>query len=68
MKQIITNNADVIPDFEGKTITVVLHSHSASRLYNAIAKPAETITHIEPSFPSADLTPNSKISTFANCK
>ena len=68
MKQIITNNADVIPDYEGKTLTVVLYSHPASKVNNAVAKLAETINHNKPSFPGVDLTLISKISRFANCK
>ena len=68
VSQIMTNKADVNPDYEAKILTAVLHCLSASRLNNAVAKLAETPNNSEPSFPSADLTLISKICTFSICK
>ncbi len=56
VKQIIQNNADLIPDYENKTLTVVLHSLSAPRFNEAVAKLTEVLDQTETIFPGTDLT------------
>lgn len=68
VKQIMSNNADLIPDYEKKTLTVVLHSLSAPRFNNAAAKLAETLNQSETIFPGSDLTLIFKISALSNCE
>ena len=55
VKQIIQNNADLMPDYENKTLTVTLHTLSAPRYNNAAAKLAETLNQTETIFPGTDL-------------
>ena len=55
VKQIIQNNADLLPDYENKTLTVVLHSLSAPRFNEATAKLAALLTQTETVFPGTDL-------------
>jgi len=55
VKQIMENNADLLPDYENKTLTVVLHSLSAPRFNNAAVKLAELLTHTETIFPGTNL-------------
>ncbi|MEO6230942.1 MAG: putative transposase [Ferruginibacter sp.] len=68
VKQIMNNNADLIPDYENKTLTVVLHSLSAPRFNNAAAKLAETLNQSETIFPGSDLTLIFKISALSKCE
>lgn len=51
VKQIIQNNADLIPNYEDKTLTVVLHSLSAPRFNLAAAKLAEVLNQTQTIFP-----------------
>ena len=67
VKQIMQNNADLLPDYENKTLTVVLHSLSAPRFNNAAAKLAELLTHTETIFPGSNLLMKFKISALSNC-
>jgi hypothetical protein len=68
VKQIIGNNADLLPDYENKTLTVVLHSLSAPRFNNAAAKLAELLTHTETIFPGSNLVMKFQISAHSNCE
>ena len=68
IKQIMENNADLIPDYENKTLTVVLHSLSAPRFNNAAAKLAVLLTETETVFPGTELLMKFKISAFSNCE
>lgn len=68
VKQIMENNADLIPDYENKTLTVVLHSLSAPRFNNAAAKLAELLTETETVFPGTELMMKYKISALSNCE
>lgn len=68
VKQIIQNNADIIPDYENKTLTVILHSLSAPRFNNAAAKLAEILNQTETIFPGTDLTLRFKTSAPSNCE
>ena len=67
VKQIIQNNADLVPDYENKTLTVVLHTLSAPRFNHAAAKLAETLNQTETIFPGTDLRLKFEISALSNC-
>ena len=67
VKQIIQNNADLIPDYESKTLTVVLHSLSAPS-NAAVEKLTEVLNQTETIFPGTDLTLKFKTSAFSNCE
>ncbi len=68
VKQIIQNNADLLPDYENKTLTVVLHTLSAPRYNNAVAKLADLLNQTETVFPGTDLQLKFKISALSNCE
>lgn len=68
VKQIIQNNADLIADYENKTLTVVLHTLSAPRFNHAAAKLAETLNQTETIFPRTDLQLKFEISALSNCE
>lgn len=68
VKQIIQNNADLIPDYENKTLTVVLHSLSAPRFNDAAAKLTEVLNQTETIFPGTNLTLKFKSSAFSICE
>lgn len=55
VKQIIENNADLIPDFENKTLTIILHTLSAARFNNAATQLAQMLTETETIFPGSNL-------------
>ena len=67
VKQIIQNNADLLPDYQNNTLTVVLHTLSAPRFNNAAAKLAELLNQTETIFPGTDLQLKFKISALSNC-
>lgn len=68
VKQIIQNNADLVPDYENKTLTVVLHTLSAPRYNQAAAKLADILNQTETIFPGTDLQLTFKISVVSNCE
>jgi acetolactate synthase small subunit len=68
VKQIIQNNADMVPDDENKTLTVILHSLSAPRFNNAAAKLAEILNQTETIFRGTDLILKFKTSATSNCE
>ena len=68
VKQIIQNNADLLPDYENKTLTVVLHTLSAPRFNHAAAKLAELLNQTETNFPGTDLQMKFEISALPNCE
>ena len=68
VKQIIQNNADLVPDYENKTLTVVLHTLSAPRFNRAAAKLSETLNQTETIFPGTDLQLKFEISALSNCE
>ena len=68
VKQIIQNNADLIPDYQNKTLTVVLHSLSAPRFNMAAAKLADILNQTETIFPGTNLSLKFKTSAFSNCE
>lgn len=68
VKQIIQNNADLIPDYQNKTLTVVLHSLSTPRFNEAAAKLTDVLNKTETIFPGTDLTLKFKSSAFSICE
>ncbi len=67
VKQIIQNNADLLPDYENKTLTVVLHTLSAPRFNKAAANLAQLLNQTETIFPGTDLKLIFKISALSDC-
>jgi len=55
VKQIIQNNADLVPDYEKKTLTVILHSLSTPRFNKAANQIAELLTKTDTVFPRTNL-------------
>ena len=55
VKQIIQNNADLLPDYENKALTVVIHTLSAPGFNNAAAKLAKLLNQTETIFPGTYL-------------
>ena len=68
VKQIIQNNADLLPDYQNKTLTVVLHTLSAPRYNQATAKLAELLNQTETIFPGTDLKLKFEISVPSDCE
>ncbi len=68
VKQIIQNNADLIPDYDKKTLTVVLHSLSAPRFNEEAHKLAQLLNQTETIFPGSDLKLIFKTSALSNCE
>ena len=55
IKQIISNNANLMPDYKNKTLTVELHILSAQRFNEAAAQLAQLLTETQTIFPGSDL-------------
>ena len=55
IKQIIQTSADLLPDLENNTLTIVLHSLSAPRFNQAAEKLAALLTETQTIFPGTDL-------------
>lgn len=55
IKQIIKNNADIIPDYQNKTLTVVLHSLSNNRSNQAAKHLASLLNDTQTVFPGTEL-------------
>lgn len=68
VKQIIQNNADLIADYDKKTLTVVLHSLSAPRFNEEAHKLAQLLNQTETIFPGSDLKLIFKTSALSNCE
>ncbi len=68
VKQIIGSNADLIPDYENNTLTVVLHSLSANRFNHAVAELATLLNQTETVFPGTNLKLIYKTSAFPFCE
>jgi Transposase protein len=68
IKQIIQNNADLMPDYESKSLTVILHTLSAPRFNKAAANLADILNQTETIFPGTDLQLKFKISAVSNCE
>ena len=68
VKQIIQNNADLIPDYEHNTLTVVLHSLSAPRFNHAVGQIIQLLNETETIFPGTDLRLIFKTTALSNCE
>lgn len=68
VKQIIESNADIIPNYQENTITVVLYSLSAPRFNHAVTNLAELLTQTETKFPGSNLRMIFKTSANLNCE
>lgn len=68
VKQIIQNHADLIPNQENKTLTVVLHTLSAPRFNKAAAQLATILNQTETVFPGTDLKLIFKITPTSVCE
>lgn len=67
IKQIIANNADLIPDYLNKTLTVNLHSLSAPRFNFVAQQLAILLNQTETVFPGTDLRMIFKTTAFSDC-
>ena len=68
VKQIIAANADMMPDHENKTLTIVLHSLSTPRYNEAAEKLAQLLNQTETVFPATDWKLIFKTSGKSNCE
>ncbi|MBC7866808.1 MAG: hypothetical protein H7X88_04670 [Gloeobacteraceae cyanobacterium ES-bin-316] len=68
VKQIIQNNADLVPDYQNKILTIILHTLSAPRYNQAAAKLSDILNQTETIFPGTDLQLKFKISAVSNCE
>jgi len=55
VKQIIRSNADLVPDYQNNTLTVILHSLSSPRLNNAVRELTLLLNQTETTFPGTNL-------------
>ena len=60
-KQIINNNADLIPDYEKNILSVVLHSLSTPRFNRAASMLAQLLNETQTIFPGTNLRLSSKL-------
>lgn len=67
IKQIIKNNADIIPDYQNKTLTVILHSLSAPRFNKAVNQLCKLLNETETIFPGTNLRMVYKTTASLNC-
>ena len=56
VKEIIKTDADLIPDYQNKTLTVRLHALSTPRANRAVEKLCELLTETETVYPDTELT------------
>ena len=62
------NALALLPDYENKTLTVILHTLSAPRFNNAAAKLAQMLNQTETIFPGTDLKLKFQISALSDCE
>ena len=55
LKEIFSSDADMIPDYQNKTLTIVLHSLSTPRANEAVIKLCELLNQTETIYPYSDL-------------
>ena len=65
IKQMIQNNADIIPDYGHGTLTATLHAMSARRYNEAITGLCESLNQTETIFPGTELTMIFKTTPFS---
>ena len=68
VKQIISNNADLIPDYQNKTLTITLHSLSAPRFNHAAQQIADLLNKTETIFPGTNLCMIFKTTANLDCE
>ena len=68
IKQIIESNADLSPDYDNNTLTVVLHSLSAKRFNLAAWELSKLLNQTETIFPNTNLRMIFKLSAISNCQ
>jgi hypothetical protein len=68
IKQIIQNHADLIPDYEQNTLTVVLHSLSAPRFNLAAQQLTQLLNETETVFPGTNMRMIFKTTALSNCE
>lgn len=68
VKQIISANADLIPNYTNNTLTVVLHSLSAKRFNQAANELADLLNETHAVFPGTNLTLVFKTSAISYCE
>ena len=68
VKQIIQNNADLIPDYKRSTLTVVLHSLSAPRFNHAVGQITQLLNETETIFPGTNLRLIFKTTALSYCE
>lgn len=68
IKQIIESNADLIPDYDDDTLTVVLYSLSAPRFNFAANELCKLLNQTETVFPSTNLKMIFKLSAISDCE
>ena len=64
-KRMCINNADIIPDYGHKTLTVTLHAMSAKRYNEAITSLCESLNQTQTIFPGTGLTMIFKTTPFS---
>ncbi len=55
IKDVFTSEADIIPDYENKTLTIKLHSLSRPRANDAVKKICQLLNETETIYPNTDL-------------
>lgn len=68
IKQIIRNNADLIPDYHNKTLTLQLHSLSTPRFNRAVLSLVKLLNETETVFPGTELRIIYKTTAFSDCE
>ena len=68
IKQVINNNADLIPDYNNHTLTVVLHSLSAPRFNRAAERLAQLLNETQTLFPGTNLRLIFKTTALSLCE
>ena len=68
IKQIIQNNADLIPDYKKNTLTVKLHSLSAPRFNQAANNICKILNDTETVFPDTYLVMIFKTTAHSDCE
>ena len=63
VKSIINSHADIIPDYQNKTLTVELYSQSSPRMNDAIENICNLLNQTKTQYPGTDLILNYKIAT-----
>jgi len=67
VKQIIGSNADILPDYQNNTLTIILHSLSSQKFNTAAYELAKLLNETQTTFPGTQLTMIFKISAHSDC-